>query len=197
MLFLDSFSLHEISKVKGSELDFVTGKRLSAVPGRVVSSVGSAVVRTSSGDLLVYAKPFVSSFEGSETEYDALSAQFETEANVDWPRTRDVDFTFSGERITDVTIVRDTVTKESYLDDSWAFQTDFGVILKLTSGVVGIFKASYFLSEIVRLEFAESQTHFTDTNRSIEWTDSAVLGESFSFTREFIPIEDLLKSDLD
>ena len=196
MLCLDEFSLHEIAKVKGSELDFVTGRRMSAMPGRVVSSVGSAVIRTSAGDLTVFAKPFVSSFEGSATEYDALSARVDAVAAVDWPRTGNVDFTFSGEQISDVTVVRDTVTKESFGDEAWTFQTDFGFILKSEHGVVGIFKASYFLSEIVRIEFADSQLHFRDPDRSIEWTDSAVLGENFSFNREFMPIDELLKGTL-
>ena len=106
----------------------------------------------------------------------------------------EIDFTFAQQKIEAISIVRVRILHSRFGASAWELISDSGLVFQLSGGVVGIFKVTLTGSRSFNTVFAKEASELRFDDRSSEWTEGAELGEEYQVSREFIPIDDLLKA---
>lgn len=192
-LVLDASGARLVSSLVGGDWRSISGRRLVEVPGHVLGSVEYVTLRASESNVEIRLDQVCSDFEGFEDDFDVLQVTSASDERSPHESEGHIDFTFAEQTIQSIMLVRVRITQKQLGEPSWELSSDSGFVFNLSQGVVGVFKATLTGSRIFNIYFAEKMEELEFDDRSSEWTEGAELGEVYEVSREFIPIEDLLK----
>lgn len=189
--FLNRQSLELLAACVGRTWRFVTGSPLTEKPG-FLFSWGQVEVACQEGKVAITSEEFISSFEGFESDYDTLFVgSVESKASAAEKRG-DVSLVFRGSRVSNVLILRETITKTEMETPIWKYATDFAIVFELEEGFVAIFKGSHTGSQALQVCSSHSLEGLEISDSSLEWTSAATLGEEFIVERSFFQVGALL-----
>ena len=188
---LDRQSLELLAACVGRTWRFVTGSPLTEKPG-FLFSWGQVEVACEEGKVAIISEEFISSFEGFESDYDNLRVgSVESSASAAEKRG-ELSFVFRGNRVVNVSILRETITKTEMKMPIWNYTTDFAIVFELNTGFLAIFKGSHTGSQALQVCSSGSLETLEISDSSLEWTSDATPGEEFIVKRSFFPVRDLL-----
>lgn len=193
-LELETSSVELIASLIGETWRSISGWRLSQAAGHVLSADEFVALRTASSNVDITLEQTWSDFQGLEDDYDLLGARVGQKELGPDERAGDIDFSFAGVRIVAISLVRDHIAAKYLGDVRWEVTSDSGLIFELESGSVAIFKSSLAGSRILNVAIADKRDDIAIPDYARAWTEGARLGEEYEVTREFIPIDDLLKA---
>lgn len=192
-MHFDKTSLSCLRGVLGSHWQLVTGERLTDKRGHYLLGLDSVTIGMKEGTLTFSSVETNLDFEDEDFSYDDFQVRKGDAALRDAVQFGDLEFKFANQTIGGITVVRERITRTSFGKGDWEFSTDFGVVFNLSEGAVAVFKGSHSSSGAIQVTFAESPDLIDVSDSTFEWTEGAELGEEYEVSREFIPIEDLLK----
>lgn len=125
-------------------------------------------------------------FEGEEDTYSLLHVDDGAPDFDEAEKAGRLYFFYTGQRVIDVLIVRETIVEIRDGDEAWHYVTDIGIVFKLSAGVIAVTKVSHHteLLSIVKADTLEELQIDVPTNI---WEDK--LGIEYTIRREFIPID--------
>ena len=188
---LDRQSLELLAACVGRTWRFVTGSPLTEKPG-FLFSWGQVEVACEEGKVAITSEEFISSFEGFESDYDNLRVGSVLDIASTAEKRGEVSFLYRGNRVANVSILRETITKTEMETPIWKYTTDFAIVFELNAGFVAIFKGSHTGSQALQVCSSGSLESLEISDSSLEWTSVATLGEEFIVKRSFFQVKDLL-----
>jgi hypothetical protein len=164
---------------------------LTEKPG-FLFSWGQVEVACEEGKVAITSEEFLSSFEGFESDYDNLRVGSALDSASVAEKRGEVSFLFRGNRVANVSILRETITKTEMETPIWKYTTDFAIVFELNTGFLAIFKGSHTGSQALQVCSSGSLETLEISDSSLEWTSVATLGEEFTVKRSFFQVKDLL-----
>ncbi len=147
-------------------------------------------------ELRVNLEPCELDFRGYSDDYGKLSLEIANASSYNSGLLLHKNYRFKNQDTVRVFVVRESI-RFIHLDEPlWEFINDLGLVFELSEGCLGVYKAGYQGNQM-EVALASTLAMLEIPDRHANWTFSQELGETYEFKREFIPIEDLLKSDLD
>ncbi len=101
-------------------------------------------------------------------------------------------FFHAGDRIQDISIVRERVRKDVTGETEWEYTTDSAVVFDLSGGVLAISKTA-FDAEMLAVTFADSWEQLTIPPAGAFWFHWNEMGTEFVRSRELMSLDDLLE----
>ena len=129
-----------------------------------------------------------SDFEGYSEEYGQLSLHRGSEGLAKAQREGDVYFQHAGEQITEVYVVRITISQIMHGEPTWTYSSDYGVIFRLTEGAAAVCKIGHH-TDALDVFFADSVEALEIDYGFDEWDVANELGEDYESSHELILIE--------
>jgi hypothetical protein len=193
-LLISKEDLKVIRALVGQTWRSISGRRFTSLSEHVLGSIEVIKLRTSNSNIDVTLKQIWSDFEGVEDDYDVLGVAQTSGDMTPAENEGEIDFTFAQQKIEAISIVRVRILHSRFGASAWELISDSGLVFQLSGGVVGIFKVTLTGSRSFNTVFAKEASELRFDDRSSEWTEGAELGEEYQVSREFIPIDDLLKA---
>ena len=136
MTFTANFHLSDgylaaLRSQKGKRWRLATGKPAPEKPGHHFSW-DDVIVATDAGEVRIHTELTESNFEGYSEEYGQLSVHRDSEGLAKAQREGNVYFQHAGEQITEVYVVRITISQSMHGEPTWTYSSDCGVIFRLT-----------------------------------------------------------------
>jgi hypothetical protein len=122
---------------------------------------------------------------GVECEF---ADEFPAVAFQDADREGRVFFQHAGEQITDVYVVRITISQIMHGEPTWTLSSDCGVIFRLTEGAAAVCKIGHH-TDALDVFFADSVEALEIDYGFDEWDVANELGEDYESSHELILIE--------
>jgi hypothetical protein len=137
-----------ISRVLGQRLSYVAGPELwHHLSSDLVYLVAEDKVLGFQGDIQSQ------NFEGFEADYSEIQVNEHGESELmEAEEKGNLYYFHSGEKIEQISIIRDTIILSAGERDSWQYTTDVGVLFKLTSGALTISKLGYH-DELLQVKY--------------------------------------------
>ncbi len=183
---LDDDSRHVLRSLKGKRWRLATGKSSPERPGHHFAW-DNVIVATDCGEARIHTELVEKDFEGYEEEYAQLSVHSDSQGLAEAQRDGLVYFQHAGEVITEVYLIRLTITQVMHGVPTWTYSTDYGIVFGLCEGAAAVRKTSHH-SEALDVFFADSVDELDIDDRFDEWDWANELGEEYESKRELIPI---------
>lgn len=183
---LNDDSRRVLRSLKGKRWRLATGEPL-AEKSRHYFAWNDVIIATDSGEARIHTKLAEGDFEGYEEEYAQLSVHSDSQGMAGAQRNGHIYFQHAGEVITEVYLIRITITQVMHGVPTWTYSTDYGVVFGLTEGAAAVCKTSHH-SEALDVSFAESVNELEIDDRIDEWDWANELGEEYESKRELIPL---------
>lgn len=132
-------SLAALRSLKGKRWRLATGKPAPEKPGHHFSW-DDVIVATDASEVRIHTELTESDFEGYSEEYGQLSVHRDSEGLAKAQREGHVYFQHAGEQITEVYVVRITISQIMHGEPTWTYSSDCGVIFRLTEGAAAVCK---------------------------------------------------------
>jgi len=117
-----------------------------------------------------------------------VSVHRDSEGLVKAQREGDVYFQHAGEQITEIYVVRITISQIMRGVPTWTYSSDCGVIFRLTEGAAAVFKIGHH-TDALDVFFADSVEALEIDYGFDEWDVANELGEDYETSHELILIE--------
>ena len=183
---LNDDSRRVLRSLKGKRWRLATGEPLAEKP-RHYFAWNNVTVATDCGEVRIHTELLEKDFEGYEEEYAQLSVHSDSQGMAEAQRNGLVYFQHAGEVITEVYLIRITITQVMHGAPTWTYSTDYGVVFGLTEGAAAVCKTSHH-SEALEVFFADSVDELVIDDRVDEWDWANELGEEYESKRELIPL---------
>lgn len=180
-------SLVALRSLKGKRWRLATGKPSPEKPGHHFSW-DNVIVATDSGGVRIHTELIVSDFEGYAEEYAQLSVHTDSEGLTEAQREGRIYFQHAGEQITEVYVVRISISQIMHGEPTWVYSSDCGVVFRLTEGAAAVCKIGHH-TDALDLSFAESVEALEIDDGFDEWDVANELGEEYECARELILIK--------
>jgi hypothetical protein len=178
-------NLAQLSSLIGAELRYVAGPQLWQFLNSdyIFAAFGDEKI-SFQGDI------FSETFEGFEADYSKIAISVPSDSAIDKALKDGYAYYFhKGEQLMGISIVRDRVKYVGSQGETWEYVTDSGVIFELAKGIVAITKLGHhdetlqvtYLDRMVKDQIPNTVSHFDSD-----------LFHQYQFSREFIPMENLL-----
>ena len=185
--YLSAESLGALRSLKGKTWRLATGKPAPGKPGHHFSW-DDVIVATDAGEVRIHAELTESDFEGYSEEYGQLSVHRDSEGLAKAQREGNVYFQHAGEQITEVYVVRITISQIMHGEPTWNYSSDCGVIFRLTEGAAAVCKIGHH-TDALDVFFADSVEALEIDYGFDEWDLANELGEDYECSHELILIE--------
>lgn len=185
--YLSAESLGILRSLKGKAWRLATGKPAPEKPGHYFSW-DNVIVATDAGGVRIHTELTESDFEGYSDEYGQLSVHRDSEGLVKAQREGHVYFQRAGEQITDVYVVRITISQIMHGEPTWTYSSDCGVIFRLTEGAAAVCKIGHH-TDALDVFFADSVEALEIDDGFDEWDGANELGEDYECSHELILID--------
>lgn len=173
-----------LRSLKGKHWRLATGEPLAEKP-RHYFAWNNVIVATDCGEARIHTELVEKDFEGYEEEYAQLSVHSDSQGLAEAQRHGFIYFQHAGELITEIYLIRITITQIMHGVPTWTYSTDYGVVFGLTEGAAAVCKTSHH-SEALDVTFADSVAELELDDRVDEWDWANELGEEYESTRELI-----------
>ena len=183
---LSAESLGVLRSLKGKTWRLTTGKPSPENSGHHFSW-DDVIVATDGGDARIHTELVESEFEGYDEEYAQLSVHPDSQGLAEAQRDERACFEHAGARITDVFLVRISITQMMYGQSTWTYSGDYGVIFGLTEGAAAVCKTGHH-TDALDVFFADSVEELEIDDRFDEWDVANEPGVEYECARELIPI---------
>ena len=180
-------SLAALRSQKGKCWRLATGKPAPEKPGHHFSWE-DVIVATDAGEVRIHTELTESDFEGYSEEYGQLSVHRDSEGLAKAQREGHVYFQHAGEQITEVYVVRITISQTMRGEPTWTYSSDCGVIFRLTEGAAAVCKIGHH-TDALDVFFADSVEALEIDYGFDEWDVANELGESYDCSHELILIK--------
>jgi len=180
-------SLAALRSQKGKRWRLATGKPAPEKPGHHFSW-DDVIVATDAGEVRIHTELAESDFEGYSEEYGQLSVHRDSEGLAKAQREGNVYFQHAGEQITEVYVVRITISQIMHGEPTWTYSSDCGVIFRLTEGAAAVCKIGHH-TDALDVFFADSVEALEIDYGFDEWDVANQLGESYDCSHELILIK--------
>ena len=187
MFHLTEGSLAALRSLKGKRWRLATGKPAPEKPGHHFSW-DDVIVASDAGEVRIHTELAESDFEGYSEEYGQLSVHRDSEGLAKAQREGRIFFQHSGEQITDVYVVRITISQIMHGEPTWTFSSDCGVVFRLTEGAAAVCKIGHH-TDALDVFFADSVEALEIDYGFDEWDVANELGEEYESSHELILIE--------
>lgn len=178
---LSADDLRHLRHLIGADWLYVAGECLSPdwhAPEEVL-------IGTTNGSLAVISDIVEAGFQGFRMTYSALSISDDVTSFEQARRLGNVYVQHQHERITDIQVVRETITETVNGEPSWHYTTDVGVIFCLEHGIVAVAKGSQH-TEMLVVSMGRDMADLDIPDRSVEWADDLMVSHGSS--RDFVSI---------
>jgi hypothetical protein len=192
-LHFDRASLASLNALVGGTWRLATGEALTERPGHLFAW-DEVFVATHDASVRIQTMLRTLDFEGYDEEYPRLSVDESTEGMDSAIRHGHVYFQSQGQGVEEVLVVRERITQVMNGEATWSFSTDYGVVFRLTSGLVAVAKAGHH-SEALDVSYATSLEQLDIEDRSTEWDWDNEIGEEYQVVREILAVSRLLHSE--
>lgn len=128
-------------------------------------------------------------FEGEDETYSLLKIDGGAEDFEEAKKSGRLFWSQSGQQVTDVLVVRETVVETRGGHVSWRYVTDVAIVFQLSESVVAVEKVSHH-SELLGIATAAAMDELPNEEMSNRWRDGP--GVTYALDRRVIRIEDLL-----
>lgn len=128
-------------------------------------------------------------FEGEDDTYSLLKIDGGAEDFEKAKRSDRLYSSQSGQEVTDVLVVRETVVETRSGHESWRYVTDVAIVFQLSDSVIAVAKVSHH-SELLGIATAAVMDDLPNEEVSNRWRDRR--GVAYAVDRQVIRIEDLL-----
>jgi len=143
---------------------------------------------TSSSSISVLADFVLLDFEEGTDEFSFLRFENGEIGLTAARRNGNLYFDFRGSQISNVFIIRDTVTMFDQILEDRELVVDSGFVIETTTGSIGICKGSFYMADMFIQKFeANEPIELFDSNN--EWESS--LHRRFTITRRVLPIDEV------
>lgn len=180
-------SLAALRSLKGKRWRLATGKPAPEKPGHYFSW-DDLIVAADAGEVRIHTELAESDFEGYSEEYGQLSVHRDSEGLAKAQREGNVYFQHAGEQITEVYVVRITISQIMHGEPTWTYSSDCGVIFRLTEGAAAVCKIGRH-TDALDVFFADSVEALEIGYGFDEWDVANQLGESYDCSHELIQIK--------
>lgn len=180
-------SLAALRSQKGKRWRLATGKPAPEKPGHHFSW-DDVIVATDASEVRIHTELAESDFEGYSEEYGQLSVHRDSEGLAKAQREGHVYFQHAGEQITEVYVVRITISQIVHGEPTWTYSSDCGVIFRLTEGAAAVCKIGHH-TDALDVFFADSVEALEIDYGFDEWDVTNQLGESYDCSHELILIK--------
>lgn len=185
--YLGPASLDVLCSLKGRIWRLATGTPSLEKPGHHFSW-DDVIVATDAGEVRIHTELTESDFEGYSEEYGQLSVQRDSEGLAKAQREGNVYFQHAGEQITEVYVVRITISQIMHGEPTWTYSSDCGVIFRFTEGAAAVCKIGHH-TDALDVFFADSVEALEIDYGFDEWDVANQLGESYDCSHELILIK--------
>lgn len=185
--YLGPESLDVLRSLKGKIWRLATGKPAPEKPGHHFSW-DNVIVATDAGEVRIHTELTESDFEGYSEEYGQLSVHRDAEGLDKAQREGHVYFQHAGEQITEIYVVRITISQIMHGEPTWTYSSDCGVIFRLTEGAAAVCKIGHH-TDALDVFFADSFEELEIDYGFDEWDVANELGEDYECSHELILIE--------
>lgn len=193
--FTDEQSLKLANKCVGLRFSFVTGHVLPEFANHL-AGIGNIRLDFDGLELSVKLEPCELDFRGYPDDYGQISIDIETPKTADSGLLLHKNYRFKNQDTEQVFVIRESTRFIHFGEPKWEFNSDIGFVFELSEGCVGVYKAGYQGSQL-EVALASTLAMLDIPDRHANWTFSDELGDHYEFTREFIPIDELLKGAKD
>lgn len=181
-------------------IDTESAMKLAALRGHVWHCFGSSGMTDWLTDLSMFfctAGPAITvsgwtdyfDFEGEDDTYSLLKIDGGADDFEAAKRSGRLYSFQSGQEVTDVLVVRETVVETRGEHASWRYVTDVAIVFQLSDSVIAVAKVSHH-SELLSIATAATMDELPNEELSSRWRDGA--GVAYALDRQVIGIEDLL-----
>lgn len=143
------------------------------------------LVGTSNGSLAVISDLFEADFQGFVMTYAALSVSEDVGRFGEAKRLGNVYVQHQHEALSDIQVVRETITETVQGVPSWEYTTDVGLVFVLAHGCISVSKGSHH-TEMLVVSMARDTADLDIPDRSVEWADDLIVSHRSS--RQFYSI---------
>ncbi|MEI2718305.1 MAG: hypothetical protein V9E98_15170 [Candidatus Nanopelagicales bacterium] len=181
---LDHESLTRLADLRGQRWRYLGGPHVSNWMTDV-----SLIVATEESELTISGEVDELDFEGEQDSYSRLRVD---QGAADLAATTESGHRYyfhAGEEVRDVLIVQETVRQVSYGQPTWTYTNDIAIVFALRTGAIALAQVSHHSELLGVVQAADVQALKIEEPSHI-WTDK--LGVEHHFTRDTIPIRDLL-----
>jgi hypothetical protein len=176
---LSAESLGFLRSLKGRSWRLATGKPSPEKPGHHFSW-DNVIVATDGGDARIHTELVESEFEGYGEEYAQLSVHSDSQGLAEAQRDRRGCFEHAGARITEVFLMRISITQMMHGEPTWTYSGDYGVIFGLTEGAAAVCKTGHH-TDALDVFFADSVGELEIDDRFDEWDVANEPGEEYEW----------------
>ena len=189
--FTDEQSLRLANNSVGLRFSFVTGHVLTEFANHL-AGIGNVSLGFDGLELSVKLEPCELDFRGYPDDYGQVLIDIDTDRPVDSGLLIHKNYRFKNQNTERAFVIRESIRFIHFDEPRWEFNSDIGFVFELSEGCVGVYKAGYQSNQL-EVALASSMATLDIPDRHANWTFSQELGEHYEFTREFIPIDELLK----
>lgn len=188
---LDRSEYAELAFLKGSKLKMFGGRGLhewlSGAEVNVVTDRAALHIWVDIDELGQWEGT-----DGGEPDYTAIHVDRSDEGLAEAQEHGSMYFFHSGQTVTDVSIVRETVTQAAYGTEIWDYVTDVSIVFELSGGALAITKRNHSVEDLV-VTHAESVSSLKIPPTNGFWCHWNDMAYSFAARREWLTIEEAME----